>query len=188
MYVPESEIAALERRYGRPKKCVWRQEISPEEMRLVLASRKYGRAHDVTFFIFDELGRVVLIRKPFFPAGVYRAPSGGIRPGEDFEEGALREAYEETGLRIELEKYLLRIRVAFTCGETVQQWTSHVFSARKVAGELGPIDKVEVAEVRYDTVERLQSVIRDKLLETGKGLFEYRVRLTDAAVRALHPG
>ncbi|MFQ6090103.1 MAG: NUDIX domain-containing protein, partial [Candidatus Bipolaricaulia bacterium] len=81
------------------------------------------RAHDVTLFIFIE-GRIVAIRKPFHPPGVYRPPSGGVSPGERISEAAEREALEETGLEVELERYLLRLKPTFVHrGERVR-WTS----------------------------------------------------------------
>lgn len=185
MYISQHQLRSLVENYGTPKEYEWEQAISPEEMQIVLDSGKFGRAHDVTFFIFDGFDRLALIRKPFFPPGVYRAPSGGVRPGEDFEQGVLREAYEETGLKIRLERYLVRIRVRFSCGDTIRPWTSHVFSAQRLSGELRPIDRKEISEAIYCTIEELQNTIRDKLLLTGKGLFRYRVRLTDAAVEAI---
>jgi len=42
--------------------------------------------------------RVALIRKPHFADGIWRPPGGGIKPGEDFVAGAVREALEETGI------------------------------------------------------------------------------------------
>jgi ADP-ribose pyrophosphatase YjhB (NUDIX family) len=74
------------------------------------------------------------IGKPWYPEGMHRAPSGGIKPGEDMELCAKREAYEETGVKIKLVRYLLRIQVTFTCGHASQNWTSHVFGAQYLSG------------------------------------------------------
>jgi hypothetical protein len=67
-------------------------------------------------------------------------------------------------------------------------WTSHVLEATQVAGELHPIDTVEIAEARWATLAELQGPIRQALLDTGWGLFRYRVALTDLTVRALEEG
>jgi len=63
--------------------------------------------------------------------------------------------------------------------------TFHVFSTRAVGGELDPIDTEEIAEARWVALDALQGPIRKVLLGTGRGLFAYRVALTDATVTAL---
>ena len=163
----------------------WQGEIGPDELELVRTSTRRGRHHDLTFFVFEPGGRVAAIRKPSFPPGIYRAPSGGARPGEPLLDGLLREAREETGLEIEPARYLLRIHARFTCGDQAEEWTSHVFSARTTGSELDPQDRNEIAEARFVTVEELAGPIRQRMLATGRGLFRYRVALTDAALAAL---
>jgi len=51
--------------------------------------------------------------------------------------------------------------------------------------ELAPIDTDEIAEARWVALDELQGPIRKVLLGTGRGLFAYRVALTDATVAAL---
>ena len=34
------------------------------------------------------------------PAGTWEPPAGRLQPGESFEEGAIRELYEETGILV----------------------------------------------------------------------------------------
>ena len=53
----------------------------------------YGENHD----------KVVLIRQYRYTLGdyIYEFPAGLVEPGEDFHEGAVREMYEETGLKLE---------------------------------------------------------------------------------------
>lgn len=206
MYLTAEKLAPLVARYGQPQVVQMRHDISRAEMDMVLGSRRDGRAHDVTCFILDGAGRVAVIRKPFHPPGVWRAPSGGVHAGEDPEEGTLREMREETGLEIALVRYLLRIDVVFTCdeggGRVEQPWASHVFQARPLpvprcapsavpAGRdaevpLAPRDRREIAAARWVTLEELQGPIREALLATGQGLFRYRVALTDLAVQHLH--
>jgi 8-oxo-dGTP pyrophosphatase MutT (NUDIX family) len=129
-----------------------------------------------------------VIRKPFFPEGVFRAPSGAANKGESLEHGALRESKEETGLDVRLDRYVARISATFLSDGGSIDWTSHVLEATQVAGELHPIDTVEIAEARWATLAELQGPIRQALLDTGWGLFRYRVALTDLTVRALEEG
>jgi ADP-ribose pyrophosphatase YjhB (NUDIX family) len=184
MYVTEDVLRELEAKYGTPEVADFRQSLARPEFELLINSMKYNRAHDVTLFIFKG-SHVVTIRKQMHPEGVYRAPSGGLRPGEDFEEGTLREAYEETGALVKLERYILRARATFTYESQEVPWTSHVFSARHVSGELRPIDTKEIAEVKRVTVEELQGKIRSRLLASGSGGLAYRAALTDKVIELL---
>ncbi|HEY5596184.1 MAG TPA: NUDIX hydrolase [Candidatus Bipolaricaulota bacterium] len=173
-----------ERRFGTPETLWIVQRIGADELAMVRGSTKARRTHDVTFFILDG-PKVVVIKKPFFPPGAYRVPSGGVHPGEAFEAGVQREALEETGLSIRLDRYLLRVEACFVCGGERERWFTHVFSARAVEGALGARDTHEIAEVRWSTLEELQGPIRKVLLATQRGLFAYRVALTDKAVSLL---
>jgi len=184
LYVDEVMTREMEEKFGQPEVLRLTQEIAPEEMALVRSGQKHGRAHDITLFIFRG-ERLALIRKPIHPPGVFRAPSGGLNPKEPFEEGAKREAWEETGLEIEIGQYLLRVQVRFVCGEEDIEWSSHVFSARAVGGELAPQDTREILAARWATLEELQGPVREAVLAPGWGLLGYRVTLTDRAVALL---
>jgi ADP-ribose pyrophosphatase YjhB (NUDIX family) len=184
MYVEARQIEEIEAKLGKPQVQHMEFEIGDLELAFVRATQKHGRAHDVTLFISND-DHLALIRKPMFQRPIYRAPSGGLDPGESFEDGAKREALEETGLEIELEKYLLRVHVRFTAEEDHLDWTSHVFEAREVGGRLEARDTSEIAETIYATIEELQGPIRDALLGNGRRLLAYRVALTDAAVAIL---
>lgn len=184
MYVDAQLIEQVEASLGKPRVLHLEHEIGEAEVAFVRATQKHGRAHDITLFIFNG-EHLALIRKPMFRRPIYRAPSGGLEPGESFEDGARREALEETGLDIELEKYLLRVHVHFTGGEDHLDWTSHVFRAHAVGGQLAPRDQKEIAETIYGTIDELQGPIRQALLDSGRGLLAYRVALTDEAVKAL---
>jgi len=187
MYTTPDDMIALEEALGPPVVCSMDYEIAPSEFDMVRSSMRDGRAHDVTMFIrrSDVGGEYALIRKPFFPAGAFRAPSGAAKPGESLEGGAVRESREETGLDVRLTRYLVRINVRFTSEGRAIDWVSHVFEAEAAAGELDPIDTVEIAEARWATIDELQGPIRQILLDTGWGLFRYRVELHDLSVRRL---
>jgi ADP-ribose pyrophosphatase YjhB (NUDIX family) len=184
MYVDTGQIDEIEAKFGKPQVQHMEFEIGDVELAFVRATQKHGRAHDITLFIFND-GHLALIRKPMFQRPIYRAPSGGLNPGESFEEGAKREALEETGLEIELEKYLLRIHVRFTGEDDHLDWTSHVLQAREVGGRLEAHDTAEIAETIYGTIEELQGPIRQALVESGRRLLAYRAVLTDAVVDVL---
>jgi ADP-ribose pyrophosphatase YjhB (NUDIX family) len=187
-YLKKEQIDELMVRYGVPRTLQASYEISPPEFNMLRLSRKAERSHDVTLFIFRDESRreFVGISKPMFPAGIFRAPSGAVHPGEDFVVGALREGREETGLEMELEEFILIIEVVFTCDGDSEPWTSYIFTALSKGGELEPEDVQEIKEARWITFEELLGPIRSTMLGTGAGLFRYRVFLHDAAYEAIH--
>lgn len=184
-FLTEAMLAAAARRWGEPRRLTLEFPISAGERDLVRGSRgRKERSHDITLFI-ERRGRYAVIAKPTFPEGAWRAPSGGLVSGEDLDAGARREALEETGLDVELVRYLIRIDARFDFGDDVEGWHSHVFLARAMAGELEPRDRREIRAAKWATRDEVQGPIRDALLATGRGLFRYRVALTDATFDAL---
>ena len=186
----KDDAIQTEDKLGRPVVAEMHYEINLLEFDMVEGSMGDGRDHDVTMFIRnrEDPSRIAVIRKPMFPPTVFRAPSGAATPEEPLVDGAIREAHEETGLDIEVTRYLARINVKFTNGDRLIDWTSHVFEARQVDGEIDPIDTGEIAEARWATLDELQSSIRQALLDTGWGLLEYRVALTDLTVEQMEDG
>jgi len=183
MHLTEAVLAPLRERYGEPRPLSWEGEVSAEEF--TLAGGSPERRHDVTFFVFDPSGRLALIQKPSYPEGVWRPPGGGVRPGERFETGVEREAKEELGIQIELERFLVSTEAIFRSADGVIDWRTHVFSARTGDVELDPIDTHEISAARWGTSEELAGPIRARLLETGRALWRYRVALHDAALASL---
>lgn len=183
-HVDDALLAPVRERLGEPRVLQLEQAVGREELDLVIASGRHGRRHDITFFAFND-ERLALIRKPQFAPGVWRPPSGGIRPGEGLETGTKREAHEEIGAAITLVRYLLRADVRFTCDRDAIEWYTHVFAATTTAEELTPHDTVEIAAARWGTLEELGGPIREAALATGRGLWRYRVGLHDAAAEEL---
>ena len=57
----------------------------------------------VAVLAVTEHNEVILVRQYRYTLGdyIYEFPAGLVEPGEDFHEGAVREMYEETGLKLE---------------------------------------------------------------------------------------
>jgi 8-oxo-dGTP pyrophosphatase MutT (NUDIX family) len=183
VHVTDAVLAPLREQYGDPVVLEWEGEITEREH--ALATYNPRRMHDVTLFILDPVDRIALIRKPHFEDGVWRPPGGGIKPGEDFVAGAEREALEETGLRVRLERYLVASVALFVYEPHDVPWRTHVFLARTEDTDLAPGDPDEIAGARWGTLEELAGPLRDRLLATGHALWRYRVALHDAALQAL---
>lgn len=184
MYITQEVLDKIERRYGVPEILHTRCTMNRAEFDLLKWSMRNGRRHDVTLFISnEEKDKIVVIRKPSYPKDVYRPPSGGIEPGEDFEVGARREAYEETGLEIELRKYTLKIHVDFAHEDEIVAWTSHVLTACATGGRLEPIDKKEIAGVRWATINELRTGLLARLQQSPAAGLQYRAELQDATLK-----
>jgi ADP-ribose pyrophosphatase YjhB (NUDIX family) len=182
VHVTEAVLAPLRERYGEPALLEWQGEIDEREH--ALATYNPRRMHDVTLFIVNG-GRLALIRKPHFEPGIWRPPGGGVKEGEDFVAGVRREAVEETGLEIELQRYLVAAKARFVYEPHEVPWRTHVFLATTEDEELRPRDRDEIAGARWGTLEELAGPLRRRLLATGRAFWRYRVALHDAALHQL---
>jgi 8-oxo-dGTP diphosphatase len=87
-------------------------------------------------------GRVALVHRPEYDD--WTLPKGKLDPGETFEEAALREVSEETGIRAELGPELpsTRYRDSKDRPKIVRYW-----EMRPVSGEFSPNEEVD--ELRW---------------------------------------
>jgi len=183
VHLDERALRPVRERYGEPVVLPWDGEVSEAEWALATYNPK--RTHDVTLFILDPAERIALIRKPHFAAGVWRPPGGGIRPGEEVVAGAVREALEETGLQIVLERYLVDAHAVFRNAGRELHWRTHVLLARTADRRLAPADRDEIDAARWGTLAELRGPLRERLLATNRALWRYRVALHDAAIGQL---
>lgn len=150
MFVTDEMVREMERQYGVP---AFREFTIPStsiELQRIRSSQKEGRNHDVTLYI-EKDDKLIVIAKHPYPPGLFRAPSGGLHPGESFTEGINREAHEETGCKIEVLRFLLRTSVLFQTAEEkadVVKWRSFVFQAKYVSGDFSYTDHDEISAVR----------------------------------------
>jgi 8-oxo-dGTP pyrophosphatase MutT (NUDIX family) len=170
-------------RYGQPEEASFEIPVPEEEFRFIRSTQRNGRRHDVTVYAF-KADEVIVIAKHFYPPGMYRAPSGGIAPGESFEEGTAREMMEETGTQIMLERFLLQSHVTFTSPLGDIPWVSFVFQAQYLAGDFRFTDTREIREVR---TARLEEFIEfGKIMRTlDKGGLHYRAALHETVAPLL---
>lgn len=182
MHLTDEILARVRERYGEPARLDWEGEISEQEHALATYNPK--RMHDVTLFILNG-ERLALIRKPHFEPGIWRPPGGGIKPGEEFDDGVRREGLEETGLEIELERYLVAAEARFLYEPHDVPWRTHVFLAHTTGNDLAPQDTEEIAAARWGTLAELAGPLRERLLATGRAFWRYRVALHDAALEQI---
>jgi ADP-ribose pyrophosphatase YjhB (NUDIX family) len=178
MYITSEMIEDTVALYGQPGIISMEAEVSNSEFEFIKSTQKNDRAHDVTFYIFNG-SKLIVNAKHNYPKGLYRAPSGGLKPGEGFAEGLKREAYEETGTIVEPDKFLLIINVTFIAGEKKLEWTSYIFRAKYISGDLKVIDTREIREVIWTDLGAFDSY--KKIIHTTDiGGLHYRARLHDA--------
>jgi 8-oxo-dGTP pyrophosphatase MutT (NUDIX family) len=93
---------------------------------------------------------------------VWVLPKGLIDPGERGPETAVREVFEETGLRADLESKLGDVRYVYTWeGERVFKVVSF-FLLRATGGRIGEVPagmEIEVADVRWVPLDEAPTVL-----------------------------
>ncbi len=187
LHITPEIIRQIEDAWGKPQTVSLSYAMQGREWDLVARSAGRGRVHDVTLFIPNG-DMLAVIQKPSYPQGVWRVPSGGVGVGERFEDGMVREAYEETGLQTEPVRYLLRTDVEFHSEGQSLRWASHVFELRYLGGEPHPVDTREVSAARWATLQELAGPVHEALLATGSGGFAYRARLQELTAPLLSAG
>jgi len=176
-------IARMVAQYGRPHMREFRFEVPQREVERIRSSQKNGRNHDVTLYIRKD-NQVIVIAKHFYPPGMYRAPSGGLHPGEDFDSGIAREVGEEAGCRISLDRFLLQTAVTFRNDCDSIFWRSFVFLADYQSGDFQYTDTHEIREVRLADWSEFESFARImRALDIG-GL-HYRAALHETVAKLL---
>jgi 8-oxo-dGTP diphosphatase len=99
--------------------------------------------------IRDEHDRVLLIKRGHQPGmGLWSLPGGALKPGETLAEAAKREAWEETGLVVDIGHHLWSITVELGRGH---HYDVHGFVAEVVGGQLRAGD--DAAEVLWCDAE-----------------------------------
>lgn len=102
--------------------------------------------------VLNDQGDILLVRERGVPgqmekAGLWHIPSGTVEAGENPEDTAVREAFEEAGLRVRLLKFISAYLGKFPDGELVLR---HVWLAETLPGStFQPVLAQEVAEVRF---------------------------------------
>jgi 8-oxo-dGTP diphosphatase len=97
-------------------------------------------------------GKLAVIHRPKYDD--WTLPKGKLDPGESFEEGAIREVEEETGMRSELRAELPSTRYRDSKGrpKLVRYW-----EMVSVQGEFTPTEEVD--ELRWVTPEEAGRVL-----------------------------
>jgi 8-oxo-dGTP diphosphatase len=103
--------------------------------------------------VVDGEGRVVLVHRPRYDD--WTLPKGKLDPGESFEEAAIREVEEETGLRCRLIRELPSIEYPDAKGrpKVVRYWVM------EVEADVGFVPGDEVDELRRLPLEEALALL-----------------------------
>jgi len=143
-------------RYGNPVEHAVEIPVSLETLNY-WRDLKDGRTAEVVLLIRRRNGCYLLHTKTFYPEGIYRLPTGGIHAGEDLIEAARREAVEETGLDVAVERFLGVLRHRFVHGEQEFHFTSYLIELVETGGTLRAQDEDEnISGYRDTTIEGLE--------------------------------
>ena len=124
----------------------------------VRSVRHRARRGEIVLLLRRADGHLLLHTKSFYPAGVFRLPSGGILPGESVLAAARREIHEETGLAPRALRPLGLISVTFRQGWHRRFFHSWLVLA-DVEGDPRPGDAGErISDFRWVPSEALPSV------------------------------
>lgn len=188
----EAEVSRLLAEYGPGRRWPVNFEVSAETFgewwrKLVVKSNRRGEA---VLVIQRSDGQVLLHTKQFYPEGIYRLPSGGVHPDELVLEGMLREAKEETGLDVTLDRFLGTVEYEFHYEQRRLPFVSYVFVLQvndglPVAQDAGE----QITDFRYVSPASLRQVaaqlraLPDRWGDWG----QFRAPPHDLAADALEP-
>ena len=134
------EVDELGRRYGVPKRV--RAEIDDHFNDPIRREDRFG---EVCMVIRRPNAKLLLSIKTFYPRGAYRLPTGGIHPGERILDALVREAHEETGLELRVDRFLAHVSYPSRTSAT-PIFHTFAFLLTELGGTLGALDETEELE------------------------------------------
>ena len=134
------EVEELARRYGAPRRV--RAVIDDSFDDPIGKPDRFG---EVCMVIRRPNAKLLLSIKTFYPRGAYRLPTGGISHGERILDALVREAHEETGLELRIERFLAHIAYA-GASPAAPRFHTFAFLLTELGGTLGALDETEQLE------------------------------------------
>jgi len=151
--VDSGELRALSRKYGKPQRMTLNMPQLP-----LSPDKTAARRAEVLLAICTGANKVLLHTKSFYPDGVFRLLSGGIHPDESVESALLREAREETGLDVRIEKFVALIQ--YESGARPHPFASYLFLLIGPGRPLLPHGKERITAFRSVSANGLRITAR----------------------------
>lgn len=159
--VNEAEISELMAEYGPGQRRQVTLEVSAHSFDSWLEKivNHPNRRGEVVLVIQRPDGFILLHTKRFYPEGVFRLPSGGVHPDEAVLAGVTREAKEETGLDVTIDRFLGTVEYEFSNDQRRLPFVSYLFVLQ--ANDSTPVVHdagEEITGFRYVSPARLRQV------------------------------
>lgn len=138
----QNELEQLAQRYGQPLV----RTVDLEASNLFDPLNKTDRYGEVCMVIRRKNGLLLTMVKTIYPKGAYRLPTGGINYGEPIRDALLRETYEETGLQVNIQRFLAAVAYRIPAINLEPIFYTFAFLLDEVSGTLGAIDETERVE------------------------------------------
>jgi 8-oxo-dGTP pyrophosphatase MutT (NUDIX family) len=159
--IDEEEVTQLSTTYGPAQRRQVTLEVAAQTIdewwkRMVVKANRRG---EVVLAARRRDGQILLHTKRFYPQGIYRLPSGGVHPQEAVLAAVIREAHEETGLDVTLERFLATVEYEFYHEQRRVAFVSYVFLA--AVGDSPPVVQdpdEQITDFRYVMPQDLRSV------------------------------
>ena len=164
----QDELAQLATRYGHPL-------IRTVELAASTAFdplNKKDRYSEVCMVIRRPNGRLLTMKKQFYPAETYRLPTGGIHHGEQVFDALLRETYEESGLEVSVNRFLAVAAYRLSNSSESPLFYTFAFLVDEVSGTLGVVDEDERVEAFREIEPHELPRIATHLGQLGTGFSE----------------
>jgi len=149
----QDEVVSLGRRFGEP---IVRAAVLDDIAFDPIADPE--RFAEVCMVVRRPGGTLLLSTKTFYPPGAHRLPTGGMNANEAILAAVLRETHEETGLTVELRRFLAAI--TYLDGpDGPPVFHTFAFLLDERGGTLGPLDQSEqISEYSEVAPEQLPTV------------------------------
>ncbi len=164
----EEEVSGLMHQYGTPLRRTFTIQAD-EYIRSYRWRTDIDRRAEVVFAIQDPTGKIWLHAKPHYPDHIARLPSGGIDWDESIQHALFREVEEETGMCVEIKRFVGLIEYHFQHNGSTVKFASYIFhlfcgSAMPVippCGEISAFRAVLPSQLSQITVD-MRNLIGDR--------------------------
>ncbi len=153
----EQQVVELAARYGAPLQ--WDVELENDGLFDPLG--KPDRYGEVCMVVRRPSGKLITAIKTFYPPGAFRLLTGGIHHGEEILDALLRETEEETGLTVEVRRFLAVVSYRMPGEKSTRpaSFTTFAFLLDERGGTLQCLDAGErLGEFREIGVEELATL------------------------------
>ncbi len=154
----QDELRQLARRYGQPLI----ETIDLTSTRRFDPLSKTDRYGEVCMVIRRPNGHLLTMTKTTYPTNTYRLPTGGINHIESVIDALLRETQEETGLLVNVARFLAAVAYRIP-GQDYPSFYTFAFLLNEVGGTLETLDEDE-------QIEDFREVLPEDLLTVAENL------------------